>query len=332
MLKFYKGFGYALASLLVIVPAAVGAIGQLSQPIIQEGLLQGQQFSVEIKPFNSVATVQIFELTTRDQVAGWAKFYATEDREFKIPIQQIEVLAQSSASAIAVSTIPAGTPNGVYEGGVVVSTKKTDLNSDQAGANISVSDSVSRQVLITVTDQQNVAFNVQVIPDSFDVDNNGALKVRFIYENTGNVDVRPDVRLTITELATGQLVHEAIYSYPAAEAAVKVRTKKDMTYLNWSASGQNSGRYRAELAFMVNGISYSENEFKFTIGSFAAVWLASLGSFIGGNLVWLWSAIAGILLIVAVVFRMKMANKAPLAKAVGSGLLAQLGSKIRSLF
>ena len=320
-LRFLAG-GLMLLSILVPVPA--WGIGQITSPIVQEDLLQGQEFKVEIQPYNSEESVQIFDLSTNGAVAGWAKFYATDDLEFKTPITEVSVQPRAYARAMAVFVVPEGTPNGLYNGGVAVAARAPEKGVGEEGSNTSVVARVTRKVRITVTDQENIAFAVQVIPASFDVPNGGSLEVRFIYENTGNVNIRPDTRLKIIELESGRVVHEAIYIYPSDEEAVRVRTRKDMTYLEWPVGNQSSGRYRAEFSFEVAGQSYFEKEFKFTIGYLSIGGLLAMGASIGtgGGLMALGLALLVLSIILSSKKRRRKAFK----------VLTQAAARIKSLF
>src|SRR3989338_7307056 len=140
---FSRVFGVFLAGVLLLNVVSINpawGIGQLSSPVVQEDLLQGQEFKVEILPYNSEDTVQIFDLSTSGAVTGWAKFYATTDKELTTPITEVTVQPRSYASAMAVLKVPAGTPNGVYEGGLDVASKISGQSEGLEGSSTSVRD------------------------------------------------------------------------------------------------------------------------------------------------------------------------------------------------
>ncbi len=311
----------------ILSAAPVLAIGQITTPIVQENLLAGQKFQEEIMAYNSEPSPAVFVLSTNGDVAGWGVFYAPDDKKLVTPISEMTVPAQAYGRAEAVFTIPDGTPNGTYKGGAVVSAKPTGEAAGQKGVSTSVQQQVTRQVTITVTGNQQVAFGVQVIPVDYDVAPGDTLKIRFIYENTGNVNVKPDVRLKISK--DGKVVQNAIYSFPESEEAVKVRTRRDLSYLVWSTSGQPDGRYRAELEFLVDGKVYATGNFNFNVGTVVSSGLLALSNGLGGSALGIGLIVLAIVLLaLSILARLK---KQSLLK-FSLKQFSRLATRIKSLF
>ena len=147
-------------------------------------------------------------------------------------------------------------------GQVFISTIPKDEDGDE-GSSASVVQKVGREVLITITDQEIIGFETTIIPD-YDIEKDGTLKIRIIYENLGNIFIKPDTQLTIKK--GGKTIFNAIFPYPANEEAVKPRIKKEITPIEWQSTGQVEGRYLAEVKILHNGQTMEEDDFPFVVG------------------------------------------------------------------
>lgn len=190
---------------------------------------------------------------------------------------------------------------------------ETDAAKNESSSN--VSQRVDREVSITVSDKEIIALNVSVIPASYDLATGKPLKIRLIYDNQGNVAIKPDVQLKISR--DGQPIYNAIFPYPENEEAVRPQQIKELPApIEWSTAGQPSGKYQAEIKVLVNGQMIKENSFRFSVGIVelsAGGLLVAVAAIGRGNLTLGWFIIGGILIIIA-------------------GILIIFNKKIKSLF
>lgn len=271
----------------------------MTKPIVIENILRGQEFTDTLILVNSEDKEVTYGLISEGEIKDWVFFYNIEDKNLENPITDIKIPAKSNIEATVKFVLPDDLPNGEYAGEVVV-TFTPGGDSDTDGSSATVSQRVGRQVLITVTDEEIIDFTTAVIPLEYDVKKNEALKIKFIFENNGNVFIKPDVQLKV--LKDGESIFNAIFPYPENEEAVKPKTRKELTLIEWQAGGQEDGIYRTELKIMLNGEVIQEEDFRFTIGykeDSDSKFLAGV-AFLGfGSVVRGWFVIGGFLLVIA---------------------------------
>lgn len=292
-----------LSTLTLALPQNVLAIGQLTKPIVIEDVLRGQEVTDTLILFNSEEDEADYGLQAEGEIAQWASFYNIEDQDQENSVTTIKIPAKSSIDATVKFSIPEDTPNGTYQGQVVFfSIPKEGSNDGQNGA--SVFQRVGREVSITVTDQEVVRLETTVIPESYDVEQDGFLRIKLIHENFGNISLSLDVELKIIQ--EDRVIYDAIFPYPEDQQPVKPRERKTMPLIEWSVAGKDSGSYRAYVSILRQGEVLSEDDFRFTIGYkknfvFGKL-LAAIGFLGGGSQVAGWFTLAGIIIILAAIF------------------------------
>lgn len=246
-----------------ILPQMVFSIGQMTKPILIENVLRGQEITETLKLFNSEDKEVVYGLKAEGDIENWASFYGIEDKNLENPVTQIKIPPASYLDAIVKFTIPEDTPNGQYSGEIAVtSAPKKDSETENMVA--SVFQKIGREVLITVTDNEIIRLDAVFIPLKYGVKEGDSLKIKVIYDNQGNVSLRPDIQLTI--IKSNKTVFNAIFPYPEAEEAIKPKTTKTMPLIEWQTAGQENGQYRAEIKVLLDNEVVEEHDFKFTIG------------------------------------------------------------------
>lgn len=279
----------------------VFAIGQTTKPIVIKDVLRGQEFTAELQMVNSEDKEVVYKLTAEGQIANWASFYETSDKDLKNKITEIKIPAKSRVRAIVKFLIPADAPNGQYSGEVVVMTESSDNEQKEGNASANVLERVGRAVSIGVTDKEIIDLQATVIPSKYGVNKGEPLKIKINYYNNGNVSMKPDVQLKI--LKEGNAIFNATFSYPESENAIKPKERKTLSYVEWSSSGQETGNYRAEVKVLHNGQIVAENSFKFSIGYFSnSIWISAVSFLGGGNLFFGWFVSGVILLAIVILY------------------------------
>ncbi len=308
----FKSKKYSVIILLILVfgfiwqiletPSA-GALGQITEPIVIKSAMRGQSATAVLTILNSESKEIKVDLKAEGQIAGWASFYGINDKKMANPISQLLLPIKAYQDAMVKFEIPKDAANGVYTGVVAVtSAPETDAAKNESSSN--VSQRVDREVSITISDKEIIALNVSVIPASYDLATGKPLKIRFIYDNQGNVAIKPDVQLKISR--DGQPIYNAIFPYPENEEAVRPQQIKELPApIEWSTAGQPNGKYQAEIKVLVNGQMIKENSFRFSVGMVtlsAGGLLAAVTTIGWGNLTLGWLIIGGILIIIAGIF------------------------------
>jgi hypothetical protein len=275
-----KGFGkilFASTILLIasvfVLPQFAGAIGQVTQPIVIKDVLRGQTVQADLILLNSGTKVIVYDLSAEGAIAKWAKFYKTDD--LTNPITTIQVSTTSTMGCVVKLVVPQDTPNGTYEGQVIITTALSkDETSKEGTAQLRMK--VGRDVSITVTDQEILKFTTMIFPVKYAVANGDPIQIKITYDNQGNVLIKPTVDLKITK--DRQAVFNAIYPYPEGDEGVIPFTQKTIPLIEWPTGGQSNGTYEAVVEILLNNQLMQEENFRFEVGHDISWYLATLAS------------------------------------------------------
>lgn len=259
---FFKSLMF-FAAILVFPQIALG-IGQTTDPIIINDALRGQTFQKEMIVLNTDKESTLVGIKAEGDIAAWTKFYKTNN--LKNPIDAVLLKAGERVNLFAQIAIPKDIRNGKYSGFLsVTKTPKSEVAS--AGSSSSVLQKIDRKVDITVKDTQNIELNVSVIPEKYDLEEKEPLKVRFIYDNQGNVAVEPEINLKIKE--DDKVLFNINYPFSEGVEAIKPKAVFEIPPIEVPTSMLEKGRYAAEFDFVVDGKSVANNRFMFSVGQVA---------------------------------------------------------------
>ncbi len=286
--------------LIFVLPQAVFAIGQMTKPIVLENVLRGQTVQETLILYGGEREMT-YGLMAEGEIKNWARFYLPDDLEN--PITEIKIPANVHLNAIVQFQVPKDTPNGKYTGSVVIFSQPE--KEEKEGIMASVGLMVEREVSITVTDQEILKFETAIIPLKYGLGRGEPLKIKAIYDNQGNVAIKPDLQLKITQIRTGNVIHNAIYPYPENENPIRPFERREFPNLiEWPTAGQENGKYKADIKVLLNGKVMEEESFIFDIVVdilallFSAV-LPAVSKLGGGSLIFGWFVLGGILLAIA---------------------------------
>jgi len=285
---------------------SVFAIGMITEPIVIKDILRGGEISKTVTMFNPESKTAIFTIGTNGDIDGWVEFFEKEN--LNSAVTKINVPAVTYYDVIAVIKVPAGTPNGEYNGEIFVKQSPTD-QPKEGESSVSVSQMVSREVKITVTDKEVVKLDTSVIPEKYDIASGDPLRIKFVYENQGNIVLQPSYQLKITK--DEKTIFNAIFPYPDDEEAVKPGETKTMPDIEWQTIGQEDGRYTVEISTMINSKILETNNFYFNIGATQVLGIddnkegvmSSISKIGGGNTTIGWFILGGILLVIATILK-----------------------------
>lgn len=295
---------FILLILSFILPQTVFGIGQMTEPIIVENALRGQVIEKILTLYGSEKEEVVYGLISEGDIKDWTNFYEINDKNLENPITKIQIPAQSYIDVIAKFKVPEDVPNGIYTGVVAVLSQPEENKNE--GISTSVGLRVDRRVSITVTDQEIIKLKTTIIPKKYKVKENEPLQIKVIYDNQGNVSLKPDIQLQISK--NGRKIFNAIFPYPEDEKPVKPLERKILSSLiEWQTVGQESGEYTAEVKTLLNGEEKQTEDFRFTVGDVVAgaeksnmdKFFGVLSAFGRGNPTVGWFIIGGIFLIIA---------------------------------
>ncbi|MFZ3099677.1 MAG: hypothetical protein WA103_00370 [Minisyncoccales bacterium] len=249
----------------VLLPVSVLAIGQMTQPIVFENAMRGQELTETLTLFSSQDADVVYGLAGSGDIANWASFYKIDDIESVNPITEIDVPAKEQVKVTVKFFVPADTPNGKYTGSVAV-TGGVPERQESSLNQVQVMDRVARKVTINVTDEEKILLEAEIIPAKYGVSVAEPLRIKALFENKGNVEIRPETHIKITRLSDSKTVHTAIYPYPEDEEAIKPFSSKVLDDLVvWQPLDMDLGKYNAQIKVKVNGDVKAEKDFNFDV-------------------------------------------------------------------
>lgn len=270
----------------------------MTEPIVIKDILRGQESLVTLILLNSEDKEVTYGLKAEGQIAKWVSFYKIDDNNLQNPITEIKMPIKNFADAKIKFSIPKDMPNGKYTGKVLAFLASSgEIQNDQTSVN--VSQQVGRDVTITVTDKETVQLKAAFIPATYDIQQGKPLKIRVLYDNQGNVAVKPDLQIKITK--EGSTLYNAIFPYPEAEEAVRAYAIKEIYPIEWQTIGNEKGNYNVELKVSLNGKEIQKESFGFSIGYSGFSFLGAISFLGGGSLTAGWFLIVAIFVVLAVI-------------------------------
>lgn len=259
--KIIASFAFTVISLLLL-PSSAHAIGQITEPIDIKNALREKTYNETITAVNTESTASTIQLSAEGDIAGWVRFY--KNAKDTDNIIDVEVSANSRIDVIAKFTIPTGTPNGSYHGNVSVFKKAGESTSDTDGSKSSLSQKIDREITVEVNDTENIIFDASLIPETYDLNQGQSLKIRVIYDNRGNVEIKPQIGLKIKQ--EENVFYNAVFPYPDSQPGVGPYSIFEIPALEIPTSSLQNGKYNA-IFTIAEGNKFSINkDFTFSVG------------------------------------------------------------------
>ena len=283
------------------LPMLASATGILSEPIEIENARRGQTHWEDLLLMNSDGKEIIFELSAEGILANWVEFYSADNT--KDPITKIAVAPNTNLGIKAKFSIPDNVANGKYQGQLISKTAVSprEMSGD---AVMNIVKRFGRDVSITVTDNQILDFNTIFIPVSYSVAQGDVFRVRMIHENHGNVDIKPNVELRISQ--NGEEIFKAVFPYPDNDDQIQPNERKEIeNQIEWRTKGYDLGNYDVTLSTFHDDKLNQKEEFMISITAEKngiASLISGINNFNNKNLlVWVVAASLVLLIIVRVV-------------------------------
>lgn len=240
-IKLYITF---LFIILLSCPLTSQAIGQVTSPIIISDALPGEAYEERMTVIGaSNASTQI-NISAEGQIKEWVSFYKPED--LNNSIKMVSLKAGEMIELTAKFNIPLSAAKGEYDGYISVSQVASENNfKNESGS--SVTQKIDREVKIIVNTEEKINFNVSIIPETYDLTMGDPLKIRIIYDNQGNMEISPSIRLKLQN--DDQTYYSVIFPYPENTPAVKPRAQYEIKTLEIPTTGYPRGKYIVSLDF-----------------------------------------------------------------------------------
>jgi len=235
--------------------AEVPAVGVYPTAIGFEQTVRGGEYFRTIGVMNGSDSEQTFTFTVGGQAAPWLAIVDTQDRTRVL--ESVVAPPRGEARVFLRVRVPPDLPNGAYAGQVQVLTSLARAAaSEGAGASVSVGAEVG--VIFGVTGEQKIAGSLIDVAAS-DVEVGSPLDLRTTVQNSGNVQVTPQIELSVVD-PQGAVVGGATFAdemvYPGETKVVTAR---------WDTTGQRLGERVARVRVKFGDVDLGVQEARFNI-------------------------------------------------------------------
>lgn len=181
-------------------------IGVAPSEVSIENALRGGEAEATVTIFNTGSQDDTFLLSASGDISEWVSYYNKNDPE--TIIETIDIPGSDKVQVLAVFQIPADAQNENYYGSLDITTAPKNTSTEGVGQHLIVG--ASSKITIAVTGEQKIDGKVIGITIA-DTEHNNPLKVKVIFENTGNVIVNPKIDVIIyqNENEVHRYVHQS---------------------------------------------------------------------------------------------------------------------------
>lgn len=254
IILFFNLFFY----LFLTQPQLIFGMGHMSAPINIENAVKGQEYTETLILLNTENVPVKFGLGADGQIKPWTRFYSYEDPEREIT--EIEMPAKGNLNAYAKISLPADLANGTYRGNINAFTIPENYDTDTKAETIVVQ-KIPRPVVLIVTGAESKDCKCDIIPRNLRLMPKNPLIFDVWCTNTGNVSIKPLVRLTITQ--EGNNVADIAYPYPHSKALIPNFLEK--WAVEWNTIGLKNGAYDVSVRVFIDDQVFAEDNFRLTI-------------------------------------------------------------------
>jgi len=244
MVKKIITFGLITLIFLLLLPlsATAAGIGTAPSELKITNALRGEEYERTITIFNPDENRNNFTLRIEGQASEWISLYKVGD--LTTPIKNISIGRKGNYPILVKINIPQYESKGTYNATLYVATIPKELKDIEVGVGTVLQSTVS--ITIEVTGNQIIDGIVNAILIE-NTEPNYPLKIRTVFQNTGNVAVKP--KITVTIYQDGNMVSNFTY------ANTKVKpTNIETIITEWNTTAANApGDYTANVVVSLDG-------------------------------------------------------------------------------
>ncbi|MFV9630837.1 MAG: hypothetical protein ACNYWM_07205 [Methanosarcinales archaeon] len=235
-------------------------IGVAPSEVSIENALRGGEAETTVTIFNTGSQDDTFLLSASGDISEWVSYYNKNDPE--TIIETIDIPGSDKVQVLAVFQIPADAQNENYYGSLDITTAPKNTSTEGTGQHLIVG--ASSKITIAVTGEQKIDGKVIGITIA-DTEHNNPLKVKVIFENTGNVIVNPKIDVIIyqNENEVHRYVHQSTEVKP---------TLTETIIAIWNTTSSNvPDDYIANVTVSLEGRTIVSNNVPFKILPFGSL-------------------------------------------------------------
>jgi hypothetical protein len=236
-------------------PSGGAGIGIYPTAIDFEKTLRGTEYFRSIGVINAADSEQTFAFEADGDAAPWLSLVNPQDTA-----QVLDTLAAAphdEGRAFLRLLVPEGVPNGTYTAAVRMLTSVGEPGvGEGAGASVNVGAEI--KVTLEVTGTQNIAGSFTDVATT-DVEVGSPLRIRTTIQNSGNVQVNPQIGLEVAD-PTGAVVGQTTFP---GEVVYPNETK--VLVSEWDTAGQALGARVARVAVKFGDLDLGSKQANFNI-------------------------------------------------------------------
>jgi len=243
---------------LFLSQAEAGGIGVSPTEITVYDAMRGGRYQKLIKIFNTIESPTTFLLNATGEIDEWVSFYI--DENLTETVTNVTLASNSNQLIYVILQVPNEAPNGNYTGKIYVQTLPKKMEG-QTGTSVIISASLG--VFIEVVGTQILGGNVRGI-STIDTEVGYPLRIKVEFENTGNVEAEPEIRIVVFRDET------EIDSFTYSKTQVKPGLR-DIISVEWNTTGRDPGDYSAKVTVLLEGKVLEERQLQFKILPFGTL-------------------------------------------------------------
>jgi len=240
---------------LAVCPAVSASTGiglGPSQTTITDAL-RGTIVERSLTVFNVGDTDGNITLVAEGAAGTWVTFHPMTPQGSAL--QYLVVKGRSNIPLVVRLTIPADTANGNYT--TTIRAQLRPVSAAGTGLGSSTVIEATSQLSVGVTGEQKVSGTVNYVAAD-DTEANYPLAIRALFQNTGNVAVNPEIKVTV--FGKNKTIESVSYS------GTQVKTGQTETIIvRWNTTNVEPGDYSARVGVSVGTTTIKESEIPFKI-------------------------------------------------------------------
>lgn len=241
-----------LILVVMVQSAAAIGIGIAPSEMKLDNALKGSEYDRSLTIFNTAPEATNFSLEASGNISDWVSFYDENNR-----ITAIKITGKDKASVAVKIKVPLDAANANYTGSLIVRTIPEKTGASE-GAGQSMIVGASSQVTIVVTGEQVIDGAVTAILTE-NVEPGYPLKITTLFQNTGNVVVKPKIDVTILQ------DKNIINSFTHDSTSVKPGTPENII-AEWKTTAVNiPANYTANVVVSLDGRILKSDNITFQI-------------------------------------------------------------------
>ncbi|MCJ7509281.1 MAG: hypothetical protein MUP14_00100 [Dehalococcoidia bacterium] len=233
-------------------PALADGIGVFPTEIVVEGAARGSVYYKDLGLTNDGAADIVLKPNPTGEIAGWVSVHTLTDRSTPLT----ELVAASGRSFFFVRIeVPGDAANGEHKGSLELQ-GPSGGGEGRPGSGVSVGVGVNLRV--TVSGTQNLQGRI-VDMSAGDTEVGYPLRVRTIFQNTGNVQANPEVEVQVRD-SSSALVGDRVIGNGRFGPG-----ENGLVTAEWDTTGRAPGDYVADARLILGGATIEERNLDFKI-------------------------------------------------------------------